>query len=104
MEYTQKLIKNGDNSQRQQAYQLATVIQGNSSVKSEKELDKSGYTPLIFGGILVVASALVIGYLLGKKRKSRELEELVVAFTMVGLLKTNLDLIWVMIITNTLII
>src|SRR5204863_10168513 len=75
MEYTQKLIKSGDNSQRQQAYQLATVIQGNSSVKNEKQPDKSGYTLLIFGGVLVVGSALVIGYLLGKKRKSQELED-----------------------------
>ena len=75
LEYTQKLIKNGDNSQRQQAYQLATVIQGNSSVKNEKQPDKSGYTLLIFGGVLVVFSALVIGYLLGKKRKSQDLED-----------------------------
>ena len=75
LEYTQKLIKNGDNSQRQQAYQLATVIQGNSSVKNENKPDKSGYTLLIFGGILVVVSALVIGYLLGKKRTNRELED-----------------------------
>ena len=75
LEYTQKLIKSGDNSQRQQAYQLATVIQGNSSVKNEKQPDKSGYAPLIFGGILVVFSALIIGYLLGKKRKSQDLED-----------------------------
>ena len=75
LEYAQQLIKNGNSSQRQQAYQLASVIQGNSSVKNENQPNKLSYTPLIFGGILVVFSALMISYLLGKKRKSQELED-----------------------------
>src|SRR2546430_3565493 len=36
LEYTQNLIKNGDNSQRQQAYQLQTVLQS-SPIKNEPQ-------------------------------------------------------------------
>ena len=40
LEYTQNLIKNGDNSQRQQAYQLQTVLQ-NSPIKNEQQPNSS---------------------------------------------------------------
>ena len=40
LEYTQNLIKNGDNSQRQQAYQLQTVLQ-NSPIKNEQQPNNS---------------------------------------------------------------
>ena len=63
LEYTQHLIKNGNNTQQQQAYQLQAIIQGNSSFKNEQQPNNPSYTPLIFGGVLVVGSALVIGYL-----------------------------------------
>src|SRR3954454_23902541 len=36
LEYTQNLIKNGDNSQKQQAYQLQAILQ-NSPIKSEQQ-------------------------------------------------------------------
>jgi hypothetical protein len=62
LEYTQHLIKSGNNSQQQQAKQLQTILQ-NSSFKNETQPNKPSYTPLIFGGVLVVVSALVIGYL-----------------------------------------
>jgi len=73
LEYTQHLIKSGDSSQRQQAHQLQAILQ-DSSVKSESQPSKISYTPLIIGGILVVGSALVIGYLWGKKRNHLEKE------------------------------
>lgn len=44
LEYTQYLVKNGDNSQRQQAYKLQTILQ-NSPVNSEKEPQKTNYAP-----------------------------------------------------------
>jgi hypothetical protein len=40
LEYTQQLIKNGNNSQRQQAYQLQTVLQ-NSPIKNEQQPNNS---------------------------------------------------------------
>ena len=40
LEYTQHLIKNGDSSQRQQAYQLQSILQ-NSQVKNEQEPNNS---------------------------------------------------------------
>ena len=40
LEYTQNLIKNGDNSQRQQAYQLQTVLQSNP-IKNEQQTTNS---------------------------------------------------------------
>ena len=73
LEYTQHLIKNGNNTQQQQAYKLQAILQ-NSSVKSENQPNKPSYTPLIIGGVLVVGSALVIGYLWGKKRNHLEKE------------------------------
>ncbi|CAI2194551.1 16617_t:CDS:2 [Funneliformis geosporum] len=62
LEYTQHLIKSGDNSQRQQAHELQAIIQ-NSSVKNETQPNKLSYTPLILSGVLVVSLALIIGYL-----------------------------------------
>jgi len=41
LEYTQQLIKNGDNSQRQQAYQLQAVIQNSSSIENEQQSNNS---------------------------------------------------------------
>ena len=44
LEYTQGLIKNGNGSQQQQAYQLQAILQ--SSVKNnEQEPNKINYTP-----------------------------------------------------------
>ena len=40
LEYTQNLIKNGDNSQKQQAYQLQAVLQ-NSPIKNEQQPNNS---------------------------------------------------------------
>jgi len=68
LEYTQHLIKKGDSSS---AHKLKAVIQGSSPVKNETKPDKSGYTPLIIGGISVVSLALIIGYLVGKRRKEK---------------------------------
>jgi len=34
-----------------------------------------GYVPWIIGGVAVISLALVVGYLLGKKRKEKELED-----------------------------
>lgn len=62
LEYTQHLIKNGNNTQQQQAHQLQAILQ-NSSVKNETQPNKPSYAPFIIGGVLVVGSALVIGYL-----------------------------------------
>ena len=71
LEYTQGLIKNGNGSQQQQAYQLQAILQ--SSVKNnEQEPNKINYTPWIVGGI-VVSLALIIGYSLGKRRKEKEI-------------------------------
>jgi len=63
LEYTQHLIKSGNNSQQQQAHRLQAIIQGNNSIKNEQQPNNPSYKPLIFGGVLVVGSALVIGYL-----------------------------------------
>jgi hypothetical protein len=73
LEYTQKLIKKGGNSTGS-AHKLQAILQ-NSPVKSEQEPNKIGYAPLIIGGLAVVSLALVVGYLLGKKRKYQELED-----------------------------
>lgn len=68
LEYSQKLISQGKNTS--QAQQLQKVIQGNSSVKSEKESNKTSAAPWIVGGVLV-GLALVLGYLLGKIRNKK---------------------------------
>ena len=59
LEYTQGLIKKGDTTQ---AHKLQAILQ-NSSVKSEKQPNKSSYASFIIGGILVVSLALMVGYL-----------------------------------------
>jgi len=64
LEYSQKLIKKGENSE--QAHKLRAILQ-NSSVKSEKESNKTSYTPFIIGGVLVVVLAVIAGYLLERK-------------------------------------
>lgn len=73
LEYTQKLIKKGDGSSSS-AHKLQAILQSGPVRNSEQEPNKMGYTPLIIGGVAVVSLALVVGYLLGKKRKSQELE------------------------------
>jgi hypothetical protein len=51
---------------------LQAVLQ-NSSVKNEQQNNNSKL-PWIIGGVAVISLALVVGYLLGKKRKSQELD------------------------------
>lgn len=72
LEYTQQLIKNGDNSQRQQAYQLQAILQS-GSVKNEQP--NNSKLPLIIGGVAVVGLAVMVGYLWGKRRKEKEVWE-----------------------------
>ena len=67
LEYAQKLIKNGDSSQQQQAYQLQAILQ-NNSIKNEQQSTNSKL-PWVIGGAAVVSLALIVGYLLGKKNK-----------------------------------
>ena len=45
LEYTQYLIKNGNNTQQQQAHKLVEVIQSSSVKNSEQENNKINYTP-----------------------------------------------------------
>src|SRR6185437_5725340 len=62
LEYAQKLVKNGDSSQQQQAHYLQTLISGNSPEKLE-EKQPSNNTPLLVGGLVIFGiSAVVIGY------------------------------------------
>ena len=44
LEYTQHLVKNGDNSQKEQAQKLQAILQ-NSPVNSEKEPKQPSYIP-----------------------------------------------------------
>jgi len=70
LEYAQKLLKNGDSSQQQQAYQLQDILQ-NNSIKNEQHSNNNSKTPwLIGGGILVISLALAVGYLVGKRKKT----------------------------------
>jgi hypothetical protein len=66
LEYTQKLISKGENTL--QAQQLKAVIQ-NSLVKNETQPDNSKTPLLVGGGVVLVGLTLVIGYLVGKRRK-----------------------------------
>src|SRR6185437_2926436 len=68
LEYTQKLIKKGGSS-TSSAHKLQAILQNSSVKNSEQEPNKMSYVPFIVGGILVVGLALVVDYLLGKKRK-----------------------------------
>ena len=72
LEYAQKLVAKGDNNQSQNAHYLQTLISSNSPTKSD-EKQPGNNTPLLIGGLVIFGvSALVIGYLLGKKRKEQE--------------------------------
>jgi len=72
LEYTQQLIKSGNNSQTKNAYKLQELIQVNSSVKPNKDENNSKYTPLIISGVMaIVAGSVLVGYLLGKKKVSK---------------------------------
>ena len=74
LEYAQKLIKNGDSSQQQQAHQLQAILQ-NNSIETNKGENNSKHTALIIGGIVaVVIGSMLVGYWWGKKRKNQELE------------------------------
>ena len=63
LEYSQKLVAKGDNSQSQNTQYLQTLIQqGDSPVKSDnKQLGNN--TPLLISGLVIFEiSAVVIGY------------------------------------------
>lgn len=63
LEYTQYLVKNGDNSQRQQAHKLQAILQNSSVEPNNKGGNGPEYTPLIIGGVAVVSLAVIVGYL-----------------------------------------
>jgi len=71
LEYAQKLVAKGDNNQSQNAQYLQTLISSNSPAKDKQP---GNNTPLLIGGLVVFGiSAVVIGYLLDKrKNKSKE--------------------------------
>jgi hypothetical protein len=71
LEYTQHLVKNGDNSQRQQAHRLQAILES-GSVKNEQQPNNSKL-PWVIGGVAVISLAVMVGYLLGRKRKNKEL-------------------------------
>ena len=60
LEYAQKLLKSGNNSQQQQAHQLQAILQ-NSSIKNEQQSNNSKL-PWIIGGVAVVSLAVMVGY------------------------------------------
>ena len=73
LEYAQKLIKNGNSSQQQQAHQLQAILQ-NNSIETNRGENNSKHTALIIGGaVAVVIGSVLVGYWWGKKR-SKELE------------------------------
>jgi len=62
LEYAQKLIKSGDNSQQQQAHQLQAILQ-NNSIETNKGENNSKHTALIIGGaVAVVIGSVLVGY------------------------------------------
>ena len=69
LEYTQQLIKKGGSSSSS-AHKLQAILQS-GSVKSEQQNNNSKI-PWVIGGVAVVSLALVVGYLVGKKRKLNE--------------------------------
>src|SRR6185312_16398893 len=72
LEYAQKLVAKGDNNQSQNAQYLQTLISSNSPAKLDEKQPHNN-TPLLVGGLVVFGiAAVVIGYLLGK-RKNKEL-------------------------------
>jgi len=63
LEYSQKLIKNGNSSQQQQAHQLQAILQNNST-ETNKGKNNSKHTPLITGGaVAIVIGSALVGYL-----------------------------------------
>jgi hypothetical protein len=72
LEYAQKLVAKGDNNQSQNAQYLQTLISSNSPDKSDNK-QPGNNTPLLVGGLVVFGiSAVMIGYLLGKRKKQKE--------------------------------
>jgi hypothetical protein len=69
LEYTKELIKNGNSSQQEHAHKLQSILESGSVKKSEQGQNNSKI-PWVIGGIAVVSLALIVGYLLGKKRKN----------------------------------
>jgi hypothetical protein len=65
LEYTQGLIKKGENTEH--AHKLQAILQ-NGSVKNEQQNNNSKL-PWIIGGVAVVSLAVIVGYLVGKRRK-----------------------------------
>ena len=69
LEYAQKLVAKGDNNQSQNAQYLQTLIQQGSSPVKPNDKQSGNNTPLLVGGLVIFGvSALVIGYLLGKRK------------------------------------
>src|SRR6185437_15246415 len=69
LEYAQKLVAKGNNNQTQNAQYLQTLISSNSPAKSDNK-QPGNNTRLLIGGLVVFGvSALVIGYLLGKRKR-----------------------------------
>jgi len=66
LEYTQQLIKKGSSSSGS-AHKLQAIIQQSSP--NEQQPNNSNSVPLIIGGVGLVSLALVVGYLVGKRRK-----------------------------------
>ncbi|CFW92721.1 protein of unknown function [endosymbiont DhMRE of Dentiscutata heterogama] len=71
LEYAQKLASQGNQQQQQNAQYLQTLIQqGGSPVKTEDNKRSGNNVPLLVGGLVVFGIvAVMIGYLLGKRRK-----------------------------------
>jgi len=62
LEYAQKLIKNGNSSQQQQAHQLQAILQ-NNSIETNRGENNSKHTALIIGGaVAVVIGSVLVGY------------------------------------------
>ena len=68
LEYTQYLVKNGDNSQRQQAHRLQAILES-GSVKNSQQGSNNSKPLWVIGGVAVVSLAVMVGYLVGKKEK-----------------------------------
>jgi hypothetical protein len=67
LEYTQELVKKGGNSSTS-AHKLQAILQS-SPVKNNEQQPNNSKLPWIIGGTAVISLALIIGYLLGKRRK-----------------------------------
>ncbi|CAG8581061.1 60_t:CDS:2 [Ambispora leptoticha] len=60
LDYAQKLVKSGDSSQQQQAYQLQAILQ-NNPIKNEPQLNNSKL-PWVIGGVAAISLAVIVGY------------------------------------------